>query len=786
MPPQWNAYDEIPDPPLVAARSPLDDILAQEEALPQPPVQPQGIPSDLLTLGDVPEPPTAPGALPSDNDGIPEPPRTAAAPASVADLYEVPEPPMPAPEELAPDFAATDYERSKDRLEEPLSVDVAGAAQAAQAAERNYATLGTALAQVQDEVIGLSRKRGELTTQAQMLDQRISELKGTKKRTPEQEAELKAATEQRKGLSDSLKATESEIATGMERFGTAQQQVAAARESYEAARAKADMDMAAGQREAELRGAAAQQAGTEYFIAESKKLDQEYRAKTDKITTEANAARARMDEDRKAYRDVLKAGPGQQSVVLTVAAVIGEALAARRTGREPDFGRVIGGLEAATKAQFDDRVKRQLDLVAEGEDSLAKAAQERRIIEAEKAARKAEILSGIEIDIQSKMGAARGTLQEAQLATVYSDVRRERERQEAIAMEARTKQAQADEKARLDMELQKAKIREATAQAGIAEHKASGGGSGKPKVEAWSVREPTAVYVPYLDTKLADFTGQPNAEKRAEKAGALVTDSFKYLQSLQEYEALLEDYGSRKLMDKSGWTESAEFRELSTQHAQVKNALAKVIAGQGFSTTESDNRAAESMVPLPSAWNDQSRVAVNRMRKNGENQMRLTLNQLLDTAAQERLIKEARRFGTSRKDMQQSLVSRAPDVLTDAGKPVDARVAAVAALSENVRKGIKSDGEQAERDAILAELQEIKRATTAILETEYDPEDPVGGVTDDAAEVVQALRKREAELRAIWRRVGSDNATKREKERLENPKTPATLIESTGGIPSIR
>lgn len=798
MPPQWNPY-EVPDPPeglppLVSPGSPLDDIFARE-TVPTPPVQPQSIPSDLLSLGNVPPPPEVPPTLtPMDAAGVPEPPAMLGQPEPMGDLYAVPEPPQQALEDLAPDFSATDYERSKDLLDEPLSVDVAGAARAAQMAERNYATLGTELATAQTNALGLAEEKRGIETQARGLDEIIVGLKATKKRSPEQEAELKAATEQRKALDGELVTTNQELTTAQEKQAIVEQQMARSEESYLTARAKADMDMAAGEREAALRGAQAQQAGTQYFIAESKKLDQEYRAKTDKIATESNAARARMDEDRKAYREALKAGPAKQSVVLTVAAVIGEALAARRTGREPDFGRVIGGLEAATKAQFDDRVQRQLALIGEGEDSLAKAAQERRIIEAEKAARKAEILSGIEIDIQSKMSAAQGTVQEAQLATVYSDVRRERERQDAIAMDARSKQAQADEKARLDRELQEAQIRKANAEASEKEGEAArkaGAGTGAAKEAAWSSRDPNKVYVPFTDSVLATFEGA-NADKRAEKAGGLVTDGFKYMKLLSEYEAMVEDYGTRKLMDRSTWTESTEYRQLATKHARLRTALAKVIAGQGFSTTESDNRSAEKMAPLPTSWNDTTLAALEQMKRDGEDDFRLTLNQAIDTKAQETLIREARRLGTSQTDVQRALVSRAPAVIADAAKPLATRLEAIAALSANVRED-GAEGEQGDRDAIYAELQEIKNATTKITETEYDPEDPavdeagrLSSMTDDAYAVVQALRKREDELRALLRKVGTDNATKRTKERLEKPATPAALIESKGGIPSIR
>lgn len=792
MPPQWNPY-EIPDapglPPLVADKSPLDDILAGIPAAPAQAQQSQAIPSDLLSVvPDLPAPPAAPMAKPQPVEldqwgAIPEPPKRAVKPAPVESLYEIPAPP-PLPAELAPDFSRVDYERSFDQ---PFSVDVAATTRKAQAAERNLQTFTQALGDAQREAVTAAQREQSLTQQAAQLDQQISALKGAKKPTAEQKTELGKLTEQRKALDPEIKAAGTAVQDALGRFTSAREQQTIARQDAEQSRQQASTDLATVELEAERRGAAAQQAGAVLFAKESQRIEQDARQQVAKIETEETAARARMDEDRKAYREALKAGPAKQSMVLTVASVIAEALAARQSKRPPDFGRVLGQLEQATKAQFDERVQRQLSLIAEGEDSLSKAAQQKRAIDAQRAAQRAEVLQSIEIDIQAKMAGARGTVAEAQLATVAGDVRAAREAAEMQAIAEQQKAQQAIDKAALDRQLQEAQIRKANAEAAEKEGEVAskaGAGTGSAKEAAWSSRDPNKVYVPFTDTVLATFEGA-NADKRAEKAGALVTDGFKYMKTLYEYEAMVEDYGNRKLLDRSGWTESDEYRKLATKHARLRTALAKVIAGQGFSTTESDMRAAEKMAPLPTTWNDTTRAALEQMRKDGDDDFRLTLNQAIDTKAQEALIREARRFGTSETELQRALVSRSPALITDTSKPVETRLKAISALSANVRSGNGSD-EQSERDAILAELQEIKNATTFILQNEYDPDDPVGGVTDDAHEVVKALRAREAELRSLYREVGADNATKREKERLADPKTPLGLDEKYGGIPSIR
>jgi hypothetical protein len=790
MPPQWNPYEDLPDapplPPLVAERGPLDDILA---GVPMAPVQPahvpQAIPDDLVSMvPSLPPHPVPVGAKPQPvDDGIPEPPRRTAKPQPVESLYEIPTPPKVAPADLAPDFTGVNLARALDVVEAPPSVDVTGSAQRAQTAERNLGTFTKALGEAQRETVEAAQKAQALEQQAAGLDQQIVVLKGAKNPTPEQKTELAALTKQRSAMDGEIKTAGAAVQDALGRFTAAREQQAIAGQDADQARLQAETDMATMEREAELRGAAAQEAGAALFAEESKKIEADAREQVAKIQAEESAARARMDEDRKVYREALKTGPAKTSMVLTVASVIAEALAARHTGREPNFGSVIGQIEQATKGEFDDRVQRQLALIAESEDSLSKAAQQKRVIDAQKAERRAEILATIEMDIQSKMAGARGTAREAQLAMVAGDVRKAKEAAEHQALIEQQKAAQANEKARLDRELQEAQIRKAEAEAAEKEAEAArkAGMGGEKKNEAWSSRDPNKVYVPFTDTVLATFDGA-NADKRAEKAGGLVTDGFKYMKTLYEYEAMVEDYGSRKVFDKSGWTESDEYRKLATKHARLRTALAKVIAGQGFSTTESDMRAAEKMAPLPTTWNDTTRAALEQMRKDGDDDFRLTLNQAVDTRAQETLIREARRFGTSQTELQRALVDRAPEVLTDAKRPVEARLGALNALGANIRKGLSTEGDQAERDAILAEIQELKNATTQILEAEYDPDDPESGVTDDAYVVVEAMRKRQRELERRWREIGKSGTGVTERKQRDEKAGPGPKPSKIGGL----
>jgi hypothetical protein len=796
MPPQWNPYEEIPEaplPPLVAERGPLDDILA---GVPMAPVQParplQAIPDDLVSMVPVLPPPPAPlGVKPQPvDDGIPEPPRRTAKPQPVESLYEIPAPPKVAPADLAPDFTGVNLARALDVVEAPPSVDVTGSAQRAQTAERNLTTFTAALGEAQADAVAVGEQLVPLEQHARALDERIAALKGKKKRTADEERALSAMQVTRKSLTPQIDALKPRQEEATARFNMAREQAQTAKQVADQAHMQARTDTAIAEREAEVKGQAAQEAGAALFAQRSKEIADDATAQLTKIEAEEGAARARMDEDRKVYREALKTGPAKTSMVLTVASVIAEALAARHTGREPNFGSVIGQLEQATKGEFDDRVQRQLALIAESEDSLAKAAQQKRVIDAQKAERRAEILATIEMDIQSKMAGARGTAREAQLAMVAGDVRKAKEAAEHQALIEQQKAAQANEKARLDRELQEAQIRKAEAEAAEKEAEAArkAGAEGEKKSEAWSSRDPNKVYVPFSNTELAVFDGA-NADKRAEKAGALVTDGFKYMKTLYEYEAMVEDYGTRKVFDRSGWTESDEYRKLATKHARLRTALAKVIAGQGFSTTESDMRAAEKMAPLPTTWNDTTRAALEQMRKDGDDDFRLTLNQAVDTRAQETLIREARRFGTSQTELQRALVDRAPEVLTDANRPLDARLGALKALGENLRKGKTGDSEQIERDAILAELNVLKRAEKGIAATEIDPDDAsvdsegnLTGVSDDASEVLQAIRARKQELAEIWRKVGTSGMAVTRREQRDIKAGPGPKPSKIGGL----
>jgi hypothetical protein len=790
MPPQWNPADDIPDapplPPLVAKRGPLDDILA---GVPMAPVQParplQAIPDDLVSMvPSLPPPPAPLGAAPPPvDDGIPAPPVRTVKPQPVESLYEIPAPPKVEPADLAPDFAGVNLARALDVVDAPPSVDVTGSAQRAQTAERNLTTFTRALGDAQRETVEAAQRAQVLEQQAAGLDQQIAALKGAKKPTPEQKAELATLTKQRTAMDGEIKAAGTAVQEALGRFTVTREQQAIAGQDADQARLQAETDMATMEREAELRGAAAQEAGAALFAEESKKIEADAREQVAKIQAEESAARARMDEDRKVYREALKAGPAKTSMVLTVASVIAEALAARHTGREPNFASVIGQLEQATKGEFDDRVQRQLALIAESEDSLSKAAQQKRVIDAQKAERRAEILATIEMDIQSKMAGARGTAREAQLAMVAGDVRKAKEAAEHQALIEQQKAAQANEKARLDRELQEAQIRKAEAEAAEKEAEAArkAGMGGEKKNEAWSTREPNKVYVPFTDTVLATFDGA-NADKRAEKAGALVTDGFKYMKTLYEYEAMVEDYGTRKVFDRSGWTESDEYRKLATKHARLRTALAKVIAGQGFSTTESDMRAAEKMAPLPTTWNDTTRAALEQMRKDGDDDFRLTLNQAVDTRAQETLIREARRFGTSQTELQRAAVEKAPAWVLDATRPVETRLEALSKLNENLTTRGTADSPDDMERTLLDELRVLDNAIAAIREREYDPDDPESGVTDDAAEVIAGIVKRKREIQKMRREIAKTSSAGTERARRDVQAGPGPKPSKIGGL----
>jgi hypothetical protein len=790
MPPQWNPYEDLPDapplPPMVAERGPLDDILAGVPMAPvQPARAPQAIPDDLVSMVPALPPPPAPlGTKPQPvDDGIPAPPPRTVKPQPVESLYEIPAPPKVAPADLASDFTGVNLARALDVVEAPPSVDVTGSAQRAQTAERNLTTFTRALGDAQRETVETAQRAQVLEQQAAGLDQQIAALKGAKKPTPEQKAELATLTKQRTAMDGEIKAAGTAVQDALGRFTATREQQAIAGQDADQARLQAETDMATMEREAEIRGLAAQEAGAALFAAESKKIEADARGKVAKIEAEESAARARMDEDRKVYREALEIGPAKTSMVLTVASVIAEALAARHTGREPNFGSVIGQLEQATKGEFDDRVQRQLALIAESEDSLSKAAQQKRVIDAQKAERRAEILATIEMDIQSKMAGARGTAREAQLAMVAGDVRKAKEAAEHQALIEQQKAAQANEKARLDRELQEAQIRKAEAEAAEKEAEAArkAGMGGEKKNEAWSSRDPNKVYVPFTDTVLATFDGA-NADKRAEKAGGLVTDGFKYMKTLYEYEAMVEDYGSRKVFDKSGWTESDEYRKLATKHARLRTALAKVIAGQGFSTTESDMRAAEKMAPLPTTWNDTTRAALEQMRKDGDDDFRLTLNQAVDTRAQETLIREARRFGTSQTELQKAFVDKAPALLTDADKPVETRLEALRTLNENLKtRGTAESPDDMER-TLLDELRVLDNAIASIRETEYDPDDPESGVTDNAAEVIAGIVKRKREIQKMRREIAKTSVAGTERARRDVQAGPGPKPSKIGGL----
>jgi hypothetical protein len=774
MPPQWNPYDEIPSPrpgnnPLIADRSPLDDILGN--TIPSPPqaqqVQP-GIPTALISMvPDVPAPPAIgrPQPLPPMTGEIPVPPARVSKPEPLRSLYDIPSP-GPLPADLAPNFTAVDYARALDVVEAPSSVDVAGSTQRAQTAEKNLETFTRALGDTQAEAVAIGEQLVPLENQARQLDARIEALKGKKKRMPDEERALSAAQVARKSLTPQINALSQQSQEATQRFQTAQQQQATAKLSAEQSRQQATTDVATMELEAERRGAAAQVAGAALFAQESKRIEDDAKAQASKIQAQETAARSRMDEDRKAYREALKTGPAKTSMVLTVASVIAEAMAARQSGRPPDFGRVIGQLEQSTKAQFDERVQRQLALIAEGEDSLSKAAQERRVIDGQKAARLSETLRTIEMEIETKKLKARGTVEEARLAMVQGDVRKMIEQSDAAALAAYRKTLAADEQAELDRKLKEAQLRKTNAEAaekeGEAARKAGGGG----RAVGPGTLDPYSVFLPDGgDTPVAAFARNADGAKRASAANEAIIANDDTLRGLNEIEAMIEDYGSANAGDFTEFTKSKEFRRLETAIQFMEPALAKVSSG-GFSSTQTDTQWAQNVLAAPKAWTGGKEAALTKLReakRQVEERYRNGLKKAgIADAARERIVAARREQSISQDDVAKAEFAAAPKILADAKADPKRKLAAIANVIEQ-QKQAAPGGAWA-----LSSIQILKNAQAAT-------EDP---------DVETRLAEEIAKLRKIHLGKGEDVPRGPQTE-AELPSEDDYLRQQYGGIPAL-
>lgn len=478
-------------------------------------------------------------------------------------------------------------------------------------------------------------------------------------------------------------------------------------------------------------------------------------AETQRKVEEAEQIRAKAAERRAAkeqeYAALLERGPRDKTATWTSAVgMIGEMLSAYAQKRQPNFDTWLErGLAMAREKH-----KGELDAVrariGAEDQAIDDAAVEVATSRADDLAFEQALLAKTDRDLQVLAGQHAGTPQGAAA---------EQARQAVAAKQAMRAQeaAAAAEKAERERAMFDAELRNKRATAALAERKAFGGGSGAglPGGAAGTVNvaSPTQVIIPGTDIVLADFGQQKDGAKRAEKARSAIASSYGFLQKLNQYEALLEDYGQRGIMDKSEWTESAEYRRLETQWAQVKTAMAKVIAGQGFSTTESDLRAAEKMVPIASdAWKrtDSARVAVAQIKAIGEDEMRLTLNANgLATAAQEELIRRVRGRSTSKRDVAQQLYKNAEGIVADIEQPLGTRIEAVRVLTEKAKQEAQARGDAGDV-WIPGAINKLKDALQQA----------------DSAEMEAAINAELKPLEQMWRSKGTGATTDRDVERV--------------------
>jgi hypothetical protein len=478
-------------------------------------------------------------------------------------------------------------------------------------------------------------------------------------------------------------------------------------------------------------------------------------AETQRKVDEAAAIRVKAAERRAAreqeYATVLERGPQDKKATWTSAVgMIGEMFAAYAQRRPPNFDTWLErGLQMARETH-----KGELDAIrariGAEDQAIEDAAVEVASARADDAAFEQAILASTDRDLQVLAARYAGTPQGMAAEQARRAVA---EKQALRASEA----AAAAEKAQREREKHAAEMRKMGAEAQIAERKAGlgGGGAGGATAGALNVAEPTQVIVPGTDIVLADFGKQKDGAKRAEKARAAVQSTYGFLQKLNQYEALLEDYGARKLLDQSGWTESAEYRNLATQWESLKVSMAKMIAGQGFSTTESDQRTAERLIPIASdAWKrtDSARVAVAKLKEIGEDEMRLTLNANgLKTGAQEELVRRVRLRGTSKRDVARQLYLNAETIVSDIDQPAATRIEAVKLLPEKAKQEASERGDEGDAWIPVA----INKLKVALQQA-------------DSGEMEAAIRAELDPLERMWRNKGEGATTREDVERARD------------------
>jgi len=494
------------------------------------------------------------------------------------------EEPGPAPAELAPDFRLVDYELAKDRLATPR-LDPTGAARAAADAERSLTELearqGTLQASVVDRSRELQQIDGQFAAASQIADPK------------ERKARLAELQEQRNAAAGALEMDRAAYQQLGSEVQTAQRARQSARQKYVEEQAVADREGAIAAVEAQTAAMAAAQAQDEALIRDA-------RAKEAELQETQSAAERELIENRTAYRDLLERGPQEttKSTVLAVASVIGEILMARAHGGRPDLARAIAGVEQATKDDFQRRLAARMAKIQDTGDEITRAGREREVFRAETAARRAEIYSTIDRELETKLAQGKTLSQQAAYIAARDDVRAALEAEEAQLLAANAKLARAQR--RDDMELSRLAAETELAQAKAAKERGGGGPGATAAAGARTNISENALVDPVTGVVLGEsrFTERGKVREDQDTINTMsntLTDMQEYINLLANTGRVYQGLGAKHVKD----------TDVALLQSKYNKILADIIrAYSGAAATDAEVERLKQVLPPPKSYSD--------------------------------------------------------------------------------------------------------------------------------------------------------------------------------------
>ena len=509
------------------------------------------------------------------------------------------------------------------------------------------------------------------------------------------------------------------------------------------ARLDADVALATGDAEVEV-------AGQELALVRREQAAEQIRAEREKRNAELEtlrqdraAAAKKVQERRDSAAQLLHAQAAGDSTTTwsSVGALIGELTSAFAQRRQPNLdGAISTVLELGRERLAAQRAAAgaEVETAEEGAAAIDRSIVD---IEAEGAAADAAILDQAQQALDQELLKARGTPREVALFRAQEAVRTARARAEAEATAKQTEATSKQRQGEAEITLKMAQARKAEAEAARLGRRGIGGGAGG--AAGSGTLAPNIVTLPGTNEIVAQFPNTAQGRKRAYDAALLVSAQSETLRLLNEYQALLEDYGTRGLFDDKDFARTDEFSDIETARQAIVGPLAKIYAG-GFNPSIEMEKRAERSVSLPAGWWQKSGVAtasLKRLQHQAEEGFREKAGPVgLSPEAVEKVIAFRRKRGESERDLKDKLSKNAEKVLVDAAQDPKVRISAINALVERHKTQTgKGETGKAWVNGALLTLQRVQ----AQMPKDADPQ------------VRAALDKKVEELAEDWRKVGS-------------------------------